>query len=214
MEDQISAVWYGFAWSIIGFLLGSAPFAYWITFALAKTDVRLYGDGNPGAVNAWKAGGWRCGLPVLILDFTKSAVPVFAAAVQIGVNSWFLVPAALAPVLGHAFSPFLRFRGGKAVAATFGIWAGLTLWEIPTVLGLLLSVFVLIQTVDAWSVVFGTACLALYLLLIGSPKPFLMIWAGNFAILLWKHRKDLGIAPSLRPYIKRVFGGSVERFLS
>ncbi|MGC8833073.1 MAG: glycerol-3-phosphate acyltransferase [Armatimonadota bacterium] len=212
--DQTLEAWYGFAWSIIGFLLGSMPFAHWITFALANTDVRLYGDGNPGTVNAWKAGGWRCGLPVLILDFAKSAGPVFAAAVQIGLNSWFLVPAALAPVLGHAFSPFLRFRGGKAVAATFGIWAGLTLWEIPTVLGLLLAAFVLVQTVDAWSVVLGTACLALYLLLVGSPQPFLMIWAGNFAVLLWKHRKDLVTAPSLRPYIKRVFGGSVARFLN
>ena len=131
-----TAVGTAFAWAVIGFLSGSVPFAYWITLLLARADVRLYGDGNPGAVNAWKAGGWKCGVPALLLDFAKAAAPVHMAAVYVGLGSWSLIPAALAPVVGHAFSPFLRFRGGKAVAATFGIWAGLTLWEVPIVLGL------------------------------------------------------------------------------
>jgi len=179
---------------------------------LARADVRLYGDGNPGAVNAWKAGGWKCGVPALLLDFAKAAAPVHMAAVYVGLGSWSLIPAALAPVVGHAFSPFLRFRGGKAVAATFGIWAGLTLWDVPIVLGLLLTAFVLVQGVDAWSVVLGMACLALYLLVRGSPQPFLVIWAGNLAVLLWKHRRDLKVAPRLRPCVKRAVGGFVERF--
>lgn len=59
----------------------------------------------------------------------------------------------LAPLLGHAFSPFLRFRGGKVVTVTFAIWTGLTLGEGPILLGILLGLFLLIQSADAWSVV-------------------------------------------------------------
>jgi glycerol-3-phosphate acyltransferase PlsY len=201
-----------FAWTAVGFLLGSMPFSHWITMLLVRKDVRLYGDGNPGAVNAWRAGGWRCGVPALLLDFSKAAVPVHLAISYGRVGSWCLVPVALAPVFGHAFSPFLGFRGGKAIASTFGIWSGLTLWEVPTVFGVFLSALVLIQKVDAWSAVIGMACLMPYLLLRNSPETFLVIWAVNFAVLLWKHRRDLTVAPSLRPWVKRALGAVGERF--
>jgi glycerol-3-phosphate acyltransferase PlsY len=191
-------------WTVLGFVLGSMPFSFWLGRLLLHTDIRRYGDGNPGALNAWRAGGWRVGVPALLLDFLKGAVPVGLARFRFGVSGWGLVPVALAPVLGHAFSPFLRFRGGKALAATFGIWAGLTLWEGPTLLGLLSGLFFLPQTADAWSSILGMLCFLAYLLLRQADSATLVIWIGNILILLWKQRRDLRQPIRPRPWVSNL----------
>jgi glycerol-3-phosphate acyltransferase PlsY len=191
-------------WTGLGFLLGAMPFSYWLGRLVLQTDIRGYGDGNPGAINAWRAGTWRVGIPALFLDYLKGAVPVTLARLAFGVSSWGMVPVALAPVLGHAFSPCLRFRGGKAIAATFGIWTGLTVAEGPTALGICLGLFYLIQSVDAWSVIVGMLGLVTYLLLRQVELSVLAIWGGNMLILAWKHRRDLrqGIQP--RPFLLKL----------
>jgi glycerol-3-phosphate acyltransferase PlsY len=117
------------------------------------------------------------------------------------VVGWPLIAVALAPILGHAFSPLLNFRGGKAVAVTGGVWSGLTLWEGPTIGGLLLGVAYLLIAVDGWAVLAAVAGLVAYLLItppgwniVGvRPEPWLIvaIGLGNVGILAWKHRHDL-----------------------
>ena len=190
-------------WTVLGFLAGAMPFSLWLGRWLLRDDIRLYGNGNPGAVNAWRAGGWRIGVLAILLDSLKGALPAGLAQLWSGLSDWYLLPVALAPVLGHAFSPFLGFHGGKAVAVTFGIWCGLTAWEGPTVLGCLFGFFLLIQTVDAWAVTLGMSCFALYLLLRQFGAPVLMICAGNLLVVAWKHRRDLGHAPELRGWLRR-----------
>jgi glycerol-3-phosphate acyltransferase PlsY len=193
-------------WTGVGFLLGSIPFSCLLGRLIAHTDIRLYGDGNPGAINAWRAGGWCAGVPAVLLDFLKGAAPVGVARVVVGVSGWGLVPVALAPVAGHAFSPFLRLRGGKAVAATFGVWAALTLAEGPTALGGFLGVFYLVQTSDAWSVILGMLGFLGFLLLRGADPEILAIWGGHFLVLGWKHRRELRRRPRPRPFLQRLFG--------
>ncbi|MGB9777556.1 MAG: glycerol-3-phosphate acyltransferase [Anaerolineae bacterium] len=191
-------------WTALGFLSGSLPFSVWLGRLVARADVRRYGDGNPGAANAWRAGGWRTGVPALLLDYLKAATPVALARFGAGVDGWGLLPVALAPVLGHAFSPFLRFRGGKAIAATFGVWSGLTLWAGPTILGLALALAVALNRTDAWSAVFGVVVLGGYLLLSGASGPLLAVWAGNLALVLWKHRRDLRTPPRARAWLQHL----------
>lgn len=195
-------------WALIGFLSGSLPFSVWIGHLVARADIRRYGDRNPGAANAWRAGGWKAGVPALLLDFLKGAVPVGLARYGAGIGGWPLVPVALAPILGHAFSPFLRFRGGKAIAATFGVWTGLTLWAGPTTLGLAVALAIAVNTADAWSVAFGMGALLGYLILSHSPPAFFAVWVGNVALVLWKHRLDLRTRPRLRPWLQRLVGRS------
>ncbi|HGE72982.1 TPA: glycerol-3-phosphate acyltransferase [Candidatus Poribacteria bacterium] len=178
-------------WIVIGFCSGSIPFSYWLGKLFLHTDIRRYGDGNPGAFNAWRAGKYKIGLPSLFLDYLKGAIPIGLARYVFNIYGWELVPIALSPVLGHAFSPFLRFRGGKAVASTFGIWTGLTLWEGPTILGIFLEIAYRIQKTDAWSVIISMICLLIYLSLRQYDSVILMIWLGNMLILIWKHRQDL-----------------------
>lgn len=193
-------------WAVFGFVLGSIPFSFWLGRLFSQVDIRHYGDGNPGAANAWRAGGWRLGLPASLLDYLKGAAPVGLAHFTFHVSGWGLVAVALTPVLGHAFSPFLRFRGGKAVAVTFGIWTGLTLWEGPTMLGMLLGVFFLVQTADAWSVTLGMLCFLAYLLMRRMDTATLAIWGGDMLILLWKHRCDLRQPIQPRPWASNLVG--------
>ena len=195
-------------WPLAAFFCGALPFSVWIgRWALGK-DIRRYGDANPGASNVLRAGGrWTAGL-ALLLDFLKGALPVGLAHFVAGLASWPLICVALAPVAGHAFSPFLRWRGGKAVATTGGIWCGLTLWEGPTIGGLLLGVAYTLIAIDGWAVISAVAGLVLYLLLTppswnlweARPAPWVIavVGIGNLLILAWKHRADLAQPFALR----------------
>jgi glycerol-3-phosphate acyltransferase PlsY len=190
-------------WTGIGFLSGSIPFSLLLGRLFARADVRDFGDGNVGAANAWRAGGWHVGLTALLLDAFKGAVPVGLAHFVFGVSGWPLIPVALAPVLGHAFSPFLRLCGGKAVAVTFGIWTGLMLGEAPILLGILLGFFFLIQTADAWAVILSMGIFLAHLALRQVSLVLIAIWVGNMLILLWKHRAGLGKLPRPRAWVGR-----------
>ena len=191
-------------WVLLGFACGSMPLSLWLG-RLAGMDIRQYGDGNPGMTNAWRAGGWRLGVPAMLLDWGKGAVPVGTAYSIVGVGGWWLVPVALAPVLGSSFSPFLGFRGGKSVAVTFGIWTGLTLGEAPIILGLLLGLITFIQTNDAWTVIVATATLFIHLLLQRSSSVLVVVCAGCIAILLWNHRRELTDPTLPRGWLARIF---------
>ena len=191
-------------WSVLGFFLGSIPFSYWAGRLVLKTDVRQYGDGNPGAANAWKAGGWRIGLVAVFLDIAKGLLPVVLAR-RYGVAEWGLVPVALAPVLGHAFSPFLGFHGGKALATTGGVWLGLIGVEAPLVFaGFTLGALVL-QTEHAWTGIAGMTGLLLYFLLQHSPSYLIVIASFNLLVLVWKHFKELRQPLRLRPCVANLF---------
>jgi glycerol-3-phosphate acyltransferase PlsY len=202
-------------WTALAFLAGSAPFSVWMVRLLLDDDVRRYGDGNPGARNAWKAGGWCVGLPALLLDYLKGAVPVGLAHFAAGLSGWSLVPVALAPVAGHAVSPFLGFRGGKALAVTFGVWTVLTLGEAPTVLGLLFALWLAVLSNDAWAVMLGMLGLLIYLLLRSLVWPgqwqdlapyLLAVWGGNLLILASKQRQELHQPVRLRPWLAKRVG--------
>jgi glycerol-3-phosphate acyltransferase PlsY len=195
-------------WPVVAFGCGALPFSVWIGQLVLGRDIRQVGDANPGATNVLRAGGRFAAAVALVLDFLKGAAPVGLAHFAFGVAGWPLVAVALAPVLGHAFSPLLRFRGGKAVATTGGIWCGLTLWEGPTVGGLLLGLAYWLIDNDGWAVIAAVAGLVLYLLVtpaawnLFDARPagwiILAVGIGNLAIVAWKHRAELA-----RPFIFR-----------
>jgi acyl phosphate:glycerol-3-phosphate acyltransferase len=185
-------------WSILGFISGSIPFSYLLAKLISGKDVRDYGDGNPGAVNAFKAAGWRIGLLALLSDYLKAALPVGIAHFILGINGWEIVPVAIAPVLGHAFSPFLKGRGGKAVAATFGMWTGLTLAEGPVVLGLFYIALVFSLDSDAWSTVLGAVGVLSYMAVTGHSGPVLTAGFLVLLIIVFRQGRLLLVRPRLR----------------
>lgn len=173
---------------IIAFLVGSVPFSL-IVGRLFRKDIRQFGEGNPGAANAFRAGGLRTGIPALILDSFKGVIPV--AILVEGVSYWQVPVIAIAPVLGHAFSPFLRFRGGKAIATSFGIWTALTVWWAPTAMGLgaLASVYVFKKATDLQKTLLVFASLGLSLILSRSGSNMWTLYAANLAIVLYKQHQ-------------------------
>ncbi len=187
-----------FIWLLLSFLCGALPFAYWLGKLFLERDIRDFGDGNPGATNVFRAGGRSVGITAFLLDTLKGVIPVGLANFVMGFTGIELVLISLAPVLGHAFSPFLGFRGGKAVAATFGIWIGLTIWEAPTILGIMLLFWFKTVRVSGWAVMFALASLFTYFVLTQKDSLLLLILALNAVILAWKHRADLIQPPGIR----------------
>jgi glycerol-3-phosphate acyltransferase PlsY len=178
--------------TLAAFISGSLPFSYWLA-QLAGRDLRQVGDGNPGTVNAFKAAGPVVGTAALLLDFLKGMAPVGAAVWLLGIRGWPLLPVGIAPVLGHAFSPFLGLRGGKAIAVTFGVWSGITLWEAPCLLGVafLFGRFVLRMRNDAWVVMLGMLVLLAYVALRLREPQLVALSLLNTALLAWTHRRVL-----------------------
>jgi glycerol-3-phosphate acyltransferase PlsY len=193
-------------WILLAFLLGSLPLSVWLGKIALHTDIRHFGDGNPGAANVWRAGGKWWGIVAVLLDFLKGAIPVGLANYVVALEGWALVAVALAPILGHAFSPFLGFRGGKSLAVTFGIWTGLTLWVVPTVMGLAFGFWLAILVVEGWAVLLGMLTLLVFLL-VAMPDPVLLaVWFGSLLILVWKHRGDYHRSPQLsKGVLRRLF---------
>jgi glycerol-3-phosphate acyltransferase PlsY len=190
---------------LIAYLSGSLPFSVWLGKLFLHRDVLRVGDGNPGAANVFRAGGRLVGLLVLVLDISKAAVPVGWAYFNLGLRGAAMCCVALAPVLGHVFSPFLGFKGGKAISAAFGVWIGLTLWKasLPGILGVLFGLALF--TMPGWMVMAGMAGI-LAALLLWMPDPLLLsVWVGEVLLLAWTHRADLRRGPRLRPWVVHLF---------
>ena len=185
-------------WVVFAFLCGALPFSVWVGRWALRKDVREFGDGNPGASNVFRAGGKGWGILALVLDFLKGAIPVGLANFGAGLDGWAITAVSLAPILGHAFSPFLRFRGGKALAVTFGVWTGLTLWVGPTILGLSFAIWLWLLTVEGWAVLAGMLTFLAFLQFFPGDWSYQMLWLGNFIILAWKHQGDLRKKPEIR----------------
>ncbi len=176
-------------WFILAFIAGALPFSVWLARLRGK-DPRLVGDGNPGATNAFKAGGKWIGLAALLLDVSKAALPVGLAYQVFDLGGWSIVPIALAPTLGHAFSPFLNFKGGKALATVLGVWIGLTLWDMPLVIVVGITAWYLLLKNSAWAVLFTLLVMAIYLLVFRPEPLFYWILGLQAMLVLWKHRQD------------------------
>ncbi len=189
--------------TLLGYALGSIPFAVWLVRLRRAVDVRDAGDGNPGAVNAWMLAGWKLGVVVLLLDVIKAAAAPAIAVYAFRRADWTLVPVALSPILGHVTSPWLRFRGGKGIASTFGVWAALTTWLVPTAFGVALALFLLVQSVRAWTVALSSL-VALAVLGAVRPEPWLLAaLALNALLLVWTHRQDLRHPPAFHKPFRR-----------
>ena len=103
---------------VCSYLIGGIPFAYILVKLKTGKDIRTIGSGNVGGTNAARAAGIGIGLLVGLLDALKGAIPVYIAMRYGGVDLGVL--AGVMAVVGHSFTPFLSFRGGKGVATTLG----------------------------------------------------------------------------------------------
>ena len=114
------------AWLAPAYLLGSIPTSYLVARLAAGVDLRQHGSKNLGATNLFRLLGWRAAVPVAAFDVAKGAVPVLAYLAVTREPSWWALVVGSAAVVGHVFSPFVSFRGGKGVATATGVFLAIT----------------------------------------------------------------------------------------
>jgi glycerol-3-phosphate acyltransferase PlsY len=194
-----------FFFTILGYLMGAIPFSYLVGKLFTHRDIRSVGDGNPGGTNVIRAGGVPLGLIAIALDIGKGFLPVYLAGMQ-GVRSgWGMIPLVLAPILGHATQPFLRSRGGKALATAGGAWTGVIgLWVFWNFTAMALFTLVFIKD-HAWTSIIGSSSLILWAVFVDGSAWMIVLSILTFLLLVWTHRRELVKAPEMRPWLSRRF---------
>lgn len=184
------------------FGLGACPFSVWIGRWFLGKDIRDYGDGNPGAANVFRAGSRKLGSLALFLDIAKGFPFVFLAGSFFELPEAAVLAVAMSAILGHAFSPLLQLRGGKAIAITFGAILALPQHEIlVTFTAFTLLGFLFIE-INAWSVIFGaTGSLAFILATRGGSWEALFMLC-LLGLLVFKHFDELKSVPRIKVKIR------------
>lgn len=186
---------------LAGFVLGSIPFGYWAG-RLKGIDIRQHGSGNIGATNVIRVLGKAIGIPVFILDILKGLLPtllprwlVDQAEPGFGWVSATTVAAGLAAVLGHMFTPWLRFKGGKGVATAAGVLAGIAPLAMLAGLVAWLALFFTTRFVSLASMVAAvTVPVAMSVLMARQHRwdPVLLVFGILVAVLvIVRHRSNI-----------------------
>ncbi len=110
---------------VLAYFIGALPTGLILVRVLRGEDIRKHGSGNIGAVNVLRVAGPAVAAAVLVVDILKGLIPVLLV-LRAGLAPWAAVAAGLAAIAGHNWSPFLGFRGGKGIATSFGVLAGLS----------------------------------------------------------------------------------------
>ena len=187
---------------LIAFFLGSLPFGHWLAL-VRGFDLRSQGSGNTGATNVGRVLGKKWGIFVFVLDLGKGWIAV-ALAKSVGnlPETWSLTVGVFA-VLGHVFSPWLGFRGGKGVATSAGILIGLAPWVALGVALIWFLAFQMSRTVSVASLCAATAFPLFVFWLMPEQKVFQWISIGMTVLVWFRHRDNL----------KRLFQGKENRFV-
>jgi len=191
-------VFYPTLLALSAFWLGACPFSVWIGRWVLGKDIRDYGDGNPGAANVFRAGGRKSGYLAAILDTAKGAPFVALAHSVFAFPTIIVMAVALSAILGHAFSPMLRLRGGKSVAVTFGALFALPQHEILITFALFTFLGFLFIEIDAWTVMLGAIGSLGYLAITRGNSWELLFMLCVLGILAVKHFDDLQTIPRAR----------------
>ncbi|HEX6434725.1 MAG TPA: glycerol-3-phosphate 1-O-acyltransferase PlsY [Gemmatimonadales bacterium] len=190
-------------WLGASYLLGAFPTSYLVSRMFAGIDLRQHGSGNLGATNLYRVLGWKYAIPVALVDIAKGIVPVLVFAPQVSSSELFAVTCGVAAILGHVFSVFVRFKGGKGVATAAGVMLGLT----PLALGVAAAVWGLVLLLTGY-VSLGSIAAALVLpfavYLIERPASPELVWVAGLIAL--------GVVLLHRRNIQRLLKGTEGRF--
>jgi glycerol-3-phosphate acyltransferase PlsY len=178
------------AFVVVGYVLGSMPWGYWLVRLFRHEDVRTVGSGNIGGTNVWRVYGRWLGLPVVLLDTAKGFAPALAATLVAGHGAGVLAGAAA--MLGHWRPLFLKWRrGGKMVATCGGAFLGIA----PIVGGIGLAVWIVVFLVLRYASVasmVAAVSLPLWAWLVGYPWPVIAFGVVAAAAVVFLHRANIG----------------------
>ena len=172
---------------LLGYGLGAVPFGVVVSKALNFQDPRTVGSKNVGFTNVLRVSGVKAGVLTLVGDLGKGWVVGWTAMHYLSTESYMMV-AALSPIIGHMYSPFLGFKGGKGVATALGTVLGLS----PSIGTLLLVIW--LGAVAIWRYSSGGALAAFGLFpvvaIVNEQRQEFLIFAIVVSILIWIKHKD------------------------
>jgi glycerol-3-phosphate acyltransferase PlsY len=175
-------------WIALAYVLGSVPWGLVIAKTFCRIDPRESGSRNTGATNVARLCGFGWGVATLACDVCKGAVPVWLAF-RINPSPVFVSVVALACVLGHVFSCFMKFKGGKAVATSIGVFLPLAFWQLLAAAALCCLVIWRSGFVSLGSLTLVVS-LAVALAVTGQWS-WLPLALCVCAVVVWKHKENI-----------------------
>lgn len=189
---------------VLGYVVGSTPTSYWMGRFVHGTDLRDHGSGNLGATNALRVLGWGSALPVVLMDVAKGWLPVWLAFRTLGDGAlpWAL-GAGAAAILGHVFSFWVGFRGGKGVATSGGVFLALAPWAVLAGAVVFFAVAVPTRTASLGSLAAAVSLPAVVYFVPHRGDGLVLAFTVVLAIfVVWAHRSN----------IRRLLRGEENRF--
>lgn len=183
---------------IPAYLLGSIPTSVWVGKVFYGKDVRKFGSGNAGATNTIRVLGYKAGIPVLIFDILKGwiAVQLYRfipeGLLEADLLTYFMVGYGVLAVLGHVFSIFLSFTGGKGVATLTGVGIALFSAHLLPVVAVFVIVFVVSGYVSLSSMLAAVSLPVTQILIYHQHHPALLVLSFLVALAVpLTHRKNI-----------------------
>jgi glycerol-3-phosphate acyltransferase PlsY len=185
---------------VLGYLLGSCPWGYWLVRLFRHEDIRKSGSGNIGATNVWRTYGLSLGLPVVLLDVLKGFAPALLGVLF--VSHLCAIVAGAAAMLGHVRPLFLKFeKGGKAVATCGGVFFGVAPL-VALAAGLVWILAFLVTRYASVGSVAAAIALPVAAIAFGYPTSVIVFAALACAAVVFLHRANL----------RRLRAGTENRF--
>ena len=160
------------------FCLGACLFSLWVGRLFLKRDIRGYGEGNPGATNVFRAGGRLVGALAVALDMAKGTPFVIPADCVYGLPERLTLMIGMCAIVGNAFSPLLRFRGGKSLAVSGGVLLAMPNQDVFVVAVLLICLGFLFLEQASWIVVVSTGGTLAYVAAV--VRSLAQVWCSCF----------------------------------
>jgi len=175
---------------LFSFLSGSIPTAYLVTRKVAGLDIRKHGSGNVGATNAFRVVGKKWGSLVFAADFLKGAIPVWVTLAVFPGTPLLPFSVGIAAILGHIFTPFLGFKGGKGVATGSGVLFGAYPALFLCVLAAWGLLFLITRTVSVSSL-FALLTLVISSFWLVQDRRATLLFFILFLLITWSHRSNI-----------------------
>jgi glycerol-3-phosphate acyltransferase PlsY len=189
-------------WLLAAYVLGATPTAYLAGRLARGIDLREHGSRNLGATNVYRVLGWAWAIPVALIDIAKGAVPVALFTRWGGGNPWLAVAVGMVTVLGHVFSPYVGFKGGKGVATAAGMFIALA----PLAVAIALPVWGLTLWLTGYVSLSSILAATTFPLVVRVTRPDAVatLWASIAlaAFIVFSHRAN----------IQRLLAGTENRF--
>ena len=174
---------------VIAYMLGSISFGYLAGKVVKGIDIRQHGSGNAGSTNIQRTLGMVPAIVVLLLDIAKGLFAVLVAKALTGSEPVQMF-AGIAAVAGHNWPLFFKFRGGRGIATTMGVFIGLApqVILIATIIGV--SVIAITRYVSLGSII-GVLTIPIFMLIFKMPAYYVLFGALMAVIAVWRHRQNI-----------------------